>query len=73
MFSSWARGRLFDPEAGANQLRRAVTDYLALDNKNGAPTVYGLIADLEAMMGHADSALTTIELALATAAEMGEH
>jgi hypothetical protein len=73
MFSSWARGRLFDPEAGASQLRRAVTDYFALDNKNGAPTVYGLIADLEAMMGHADSALTTIDLALATAAELGEH
>ena len=73
MFSSWARGRLFDPEAGASQLRRAVTDYRALDNKNGAPTVYGLIADLEAMMGHADSALTTIDLALAMAAEMGEH
>jgi hypothetical protein len=50
-----------------------VTDYLALDNKNGAPTVYGLIADLEAMMGHANSALTTIDLALAMAAEMGEH
>ena len=73
IFSSWARGRLFDPEAGANQLRRAMTDYLALDNKNGAPTIHGLIADLEAMMGHADSALTTIDLALAMAAEMGEH
>jgi hypothetical protein len=50
-----------------------VTDYLALDNKNGAPMFYGLIADLEAMTGHADSALTTIDLALATAIEMGEH
>jgi adenylate cyclase len=73
MFLSWARGRIFDPEAGANQLRRVVTDYLALDNKNGAPMFYGLIADLEAMTGHADSALTTIDLALATAMEMGEH
>ena len=73
MFSSWARGRLFDPEAGASQLRRAVTAYLALDNKNGAPTFYGLIADLEALMGYADRALTTIDLALAMASEMGEH
>ena len=73
MFSSWARGRLFDPEAGANQLRQAVEDYLAQDNKNGAPMFYGLIADLEAVMGRADSALSSIDQALALAEETGER
>ena len=73
MFSSRARGRLFDPEAGANQLRQAVEDYLAQDNKNGAPMFYGLIADLEAVMGRADSALSSIDQALALAEETGER
>ena len=73
MFSSWARGRLFDPEEGANQLRQAVVDYLAKDNKNGAPMFYGLIADLEARAGRADSALSSIDLALALAEETGER
>jgi predicted ATPase len=73
MFSSWARGRLFDPEAGANQLRQAVEEYLAQDNNNGAPMFYGLIADLEAMIGRADSAVSSIDLALALAKETGER
>ena len=73
IFSSWARGRLMDPEAGANQLRQAVEAFLALDNKNAAPTFYGLIADLEAKRDRTDSALASIELALSIARETGEH
>jgi predicted ATPase len=73
IFSGWANGRLTDPEAGANQLRQAVEGYLALDNRNAAPTFYGLIADLEAKTGHADSALASIEQALGIAREIGEH
>jgi adenylate cyclase len=73
IFSSWARGRLADPEAGANQLRQTVEGYLALDNKNAAPTFYGLIADLEAKAGRIDSALASLEMALAIANETGEH
>jgi class 3 adenylate cyclase/predicted ATPase len=73
IFSSWAHGRLFDPEAGANRLRQALEGYLAKDNKNSAPVFYGLIAELEAMTGRADSALASIDLALALAEEMGER
>jgi class 3 adenylate cyclase len=73
IFSSWARGRLADPEAGANQLRAAVEGYLALDNRNAAPTFHGLIADLEAKRGRTASALSSIELALSIARETGEH
>ena len=73
IFSGWANGRLTDPEGGANQLRRAVEGYLALDNRNAAPTFYGLIADLEAKRGHTDSALAFIEQALGIAQEIGER
>jgi predicted ATPase len=73
IFSSWARGRIVDPQVGADQLRQTVESYLALDNKNAAPTFYSLIADLEAKAGHIESALASIELALAIAQETGEH
>jgi predicted ATPase len=72
MFASWARGRLYDPETGVTELRQAVTDYFALDNKNSAPLFYGLIADLEAVAGR-DSALASVELALAFAEQTGER
>jgi class 3 adenylate cyclase/tetratricopeptide (TPR) repeat protein len=73
IFASWARGRLLDPETSANQLRRIVTDYLALGNKNSAPLFYGMIGDLQARAGQADSALASIDLALQQADETGER
>ncbi|HZZ22599.1 MAG TPA: AAA family ATPase [Roseiarcus sp.] len=73
IFSGWANGRLTNPERGAQQLRQAVEGYLALDNRNAAPTFYGLIADLEAKRGHRDSALASIEQALGIAQETGER
>ena len=73
IFCGWANGRLTDPEAGANQLWRAVEGYLALDNRNAAPTFYSLIADLEAKRGHADSALASIDQALGIAQQIGER
>ena len=73
IFSSWACGRLTDPDAGANQLRQAVASYLALDNKNAVPSFYALVADIEDKTGRTDSALATIETALAIAQENGEH
>ena len=73
VFWNWAHGRLFDPEASANQLRQTVGGYLAQDNKNSAPIFHGLIADLEARAGCADSALASIDLALALADETGER
>jgi class 3 adenylate cyclase len=72
IFASWARGRLFDPERGVNQLRQAVTGYFALGNKNSAPLFYGLIADLEVAAGR-NSALASVEAALSFAEETGER
>jgi tetratricopeptide (TPR) repeat protein len=73
IFSSWARGRLGEPEASGNQLREAVATFLALGNKNAAPSFYALVADLEDLTGRTESALATIETALEIAQETGEH
>ena len=73
IFSKWALGRLTDTETGSNQLREAVASYLALDNKNAAPTFYGLVADLEAKTSRIDRAVASIDLALKVAQETGEH
>ena len=44
-----------------------------MNNKNAAPTFHGLIADLEAKSGDIDSALASLDLALAIAQEIGER
>ena len=53
--------------------RQALASYLAQGNKSGAPSFYGLLAELEAMRPDLDSALTTIDAGLAIAEETGEH
>ena len=73
IFSSWAHGRLTDPETGLNQLRQAMANYLALGNKNATPSFHGLIADLEAKTGRIDDALGSIDMALEIGREIGEH
>jgi class 3 adenylate cyclase/predicted ATPase len=72
IFSGWATGRLDEPSRGLDQLRQAVSSFLALGNKNAVPTFYGLVADLEAKKGHLDRALGSLDLALAIAEENGE-
>jgi predicted ATPase len=73
IFSRWATSRMDEPNRGLDQLRQAVAGFLALGNKNAAPTFYGLVADLEAKVGHLDRALGSLDLALAIAEENGEH
>jgi predicted ATPase len=73
VYANWAHGRQRDPEAGAVGLKEALTSYLALGNKSGAPSFFGLLAELEAMRPDLDSALTTIDAGLAMAEETGEH
>ena len=73
IFSSWACARLTDPEAGATRLRQAVESYIALGNKNAVPSFYALVADVEDKTGRTDSALASIETALAIAQNNGEH
>jgi predicted ATPase len=71
--SIWARGRLLDPEAGANGLRQALAAHMAGGNRGGTPWIYGLLAELESAARGPDSALAHIETGLAIAEETGEH
>ncbi|HLX99731.1 MAG TPA: adenylate/guanylate cyclase domain-containing protein [Roseiarcus sp.] len=73
MYSNWARGKLFDPAAGALGLREALASYLAIGNRSGGPGFHGLIAELEAMRPDFESALSEIDAGLAIAEETGEH
>ncbi len=71
--AGWARGRLYDAQAGAEQLRKALANYLDQGNKFLAPTFYGLLAELEAVSQGPDSAVTLIDQGLAIAGETDEH
>jgi class 3 adenylate cyclase/tetratricopeptide (TPR) repeat protein len=73
IYANWARGRLFDPEAGAVGLRRALESYLFEGNKSGSPSFHAMLAELEAMQSDFDSALALIDQGLAIANETGEH
>jgi predicted ATPase len=73
ILSSWARGRLVDPRAGASELREALEVWLKQGNRIFSPWVLGLIAELEAMAGHFDEALAAVDQGLALAEETGEH
>ena len=72
-FAGWARGRLYDAQAGAEQLRKALASYLNQGNKWIAPAFYGLLAELEVVSRGPDSALTLIDQGLAIAGETDEH
>ena len=67
--AAWARGRLYDPEAGAQELRRALADYVDQGNRLAAPAYHGLLAEIEAAAGAPDSALILIGQGLAFAQE----
>ena len=50
IYAAWARGRLHDPEVGAEELERALSAFLAQGNKVDTPSCYGMLAELEAMV-----------------------
>jgi ATP/maltotriose-dependent transcriptional regulator MalT len=68
--SSWARGRLINPEAELSVLRRTLTA-LEKGYRGVAPVYYGLLGDLEARTGHAELALASVGTGLAIAKETG--
>jgi class 3 adenylate cyclase/tetratricopeptide (TPR) repeat protein len=73
VLASWARGRQVDPESGVLSLRQALRSYIDLGNRSGAPSFYGMLAELEAMRGDYDSALMQIDQGLAVADETEER
>ena len=73
VYANWARGRLLDPDFGANELEQALTAYTAEGNRADAPSLYGLLAELEASEPGPESSLPSIDRGLAIADETGEH
>ena len=73
VYANWSHGKDSDPEAGAIGLKQALETYLAQGNRSGAPSFYGLLAELEAMRPDLDSALAAIDAGFAIAEETGEH
>jgi hypothetical protein len=73
VYANWVRGKEGDPDAGALGLRPALASYLAQGNKSGAPSFYGLLAELEAMRLDLESALAAVDAGLAIAEDTGEH
>ena len=72
-YAAWARGRLDDPEAAAQALRRVLAGNFAHGNRNLAPLFHGWLAELEAATRGPDAALTLIDQGLAIAEETGER
>jgi predicted ATPase len=73
VYANWARGRLFDPDFGADKLEQALGVYVAQGNRADAPSLYGLLAELQAGAREFESALASIDQGLAIADETGDH
>jgi predicted ATPase len=73
IYSSWARGRLGDPEAGARELRASLAAYLGFGGTLNVPLFHGLLAELEARAQSANDALVHIDEGLALARRTGQH
>jgi adenylate cyclase len=73
VYANWARGRLLDPDVGADELKQALSTYMAQGNRADAPSLHGLLAELEAPARGPESALALIDQGLAIAKETGEH
>ena len=73
VFANWVRGRQVDPESGCLGSSRRSESYVGLGNKSGAPSFYGMLAELEAMTGGYDRALMQIDQGLAIADETEER
>ena len=73
VYANWARGRLLDADFGVNELEQALTAYTAEGNRADVPSLYGLLAELEASELGPERALPSIDRGLAIADETGEH
>jgi predicted ATPase len=72
-YAGWARGRLEDPHAGSQVIRRTLAEHFNETNRINVPLFHGLLAELEAETQGPDAALTLIGHGLAAALETGEH
>jgi predicted ATPase len=73
VYANWARGRLLDADVGADELEHALSAYITQGNRADAPSLHGLLAELEAPARGPERALALIDQGLAIAKETGEH
>ena len=73
IYSAWARGRLQDPEVGAEELERVLSAFLTQGQKVETPSCYGMLAELEAMPRGAEQALSTDRSGVGDSEETGER
>jgi predicted ATPase len=73
VYANWARTRGLDPNVRARELQQALTAYLAQGNKADAPSLHGLLGEVEAASGGPESALALIDKGLAIAEDTGER
>ena len=73
VYANWARGRLLEPDFGADKLEQALAAYIAQGNRADTPSLYCLLAELQADARGPESALGSIDQGLAIADETGEH
>jgi predicted ATPase len=71
--STWAKGRLLDPEAGASELRQTLAACIAQGQRGFMASLHGLLAELDSATRGPDSALLLVDQGLSIAEETGEH
>ena len=73
VYANWARGRLLDRDFGTDKLEQMLAAYIAQGNRADTPSLYCLLAELQADARGRESALESIDQGLAIADETGEH
>ena len=71
--STWARSRLPSSQVETAELRRVISEYVKLGNRNALPLYLGLLAERELDGRTMDAALATIDEALMSATETGQR
>ena len=71
--STWARSRLPSSQVETAELRRVISEYVKLGNRNALPLYLGLLAERELDGRAMDAALATIDEALMSATETGQR
>jgi predicted ATPase len=71
--SSWAAGRLEDPEIAIKQLRESLAAYVSCGGVLNVPLFHGLLAEIEAGANSLDGALLLLDEGISLARRTGEH
>jgi predicted ATPase len=73
VYADWAGARLLEPEFDAGRLEQSLAAYVEQGNRADGPSLYGLLAELQASAQGPESALALVKRGLAIVNETGEH